>query len=58
MRNAVAIAQARGCRSLALPLVGAGTGGFEATAVIGLLQDELRGLELDGEVRIVRHRRS
>ena len=45
-------------RSIAFPLIGAGTGGGKSEEVLKLMQDELASLEFDGEVRIVLFRRS
>ena len=53
VRSAVALARERGFGSLAMPLIGAGTGGGKRDQVLQLMQDELAALEFDGEVRIV-----
>lgn len=58
VRAALAIAQDRGYRSIAFPLVGAGTGGFSAERTLELMQDEARQSTYSGEVRIVRFRRA
>jgi O-acetyl-ADP-ribose deacetylase (regulator of RNase III) len=55
VRNAIAIAQNRGYKSLALPLIGAGSGGGNATLVHSIIENELAKCEFDGEVRIVRY---
>lgn len=55
VRNAVSIAQARGYVSLALPLIGAGSGGSKSAKVQSIIEDELTKCEFDGEVRIVRY---
>jgi O-acetyl-ADP-ribose deacetylase (regulator of RNase III) len=55
VRNAVAIAVQRGYRSIALPLIGAGSGGGAPDRILALIQDELSQLEYDGDVRIVRY---
>lgn len=57
VRSAMAIVKSRGYRSVALPLVGAGTGGGSPEWVLDLIRDELRSIEYDGEVRIVLFRR-
>jgi O-acetyl-ADP-ribose deacetylase (regulator of RNase III) len=54
VRNALKLAKAKGYRSIALPLIGAGTGGRNEGKVLAMIQDELGRLEFDGEVRIVR----
>jgi len=53
VRSAVAIATERGLRSIAFPLIGAGTGGSSRERVLSWMQDELSRIEFDGEVRIV-----
>ncbi len=56
VRNAMKLASERGFRSLAFPLIGAGSGGGRAERVLTWMQDELRQIEYDGEVRIVQYR--
>ena len=56
VRNALALAQARGYRSLAFPLIGAGTGGFSPEQTLEIMQDEARCFNFAGEVRIVRYK--
>ena len=53
--NATALANQHGFRSLAFPLVGAGTGGFRAADVERLMLNTLDELAFDGEVRVVRY---
>ena len=54
VKNAMAIAVTCGYRSIAFPLVGAGTGGGSAKKVIAMMQDELTNIVFEGEVRLVR----
>jgi len=54
VRSALGIARERGYRSVAFPLIGAGTGGFSPQRTIEIMQDEVRGGSFDGEIRIVR----
>lgn len=56
VRNAMKLASERGFRSLAFPLIGAGSGGGRAEQVLGWMQDELQRIDYDGEVRIVQYR--
>ena len=56
VRNAMAIARATGYRSIAFPLIGAGSGGRSPAKVLESMCDELRSIDYDGEVRIVRYR--
>lgn len=58
VKNAMAVATAEGYRSIAFPLIGAGTGGGKARQVLALMQDELERIEFDGEVRIVKYQRT
>jgi O-acetyl-ADP-ribose deacetylase (regulator of RNase III) len=56
VRNAMAIVKERGYRSIAFPLIGAGSGGGDPAKVLELMRDELASIDYDGEVRIVRYR--
>ncbi len=56
--NAINLAKTNGYRSIAFPLIGAGTGGTKSDHVLAIMQDALEALEFDGEVRIVRYRKS
>jgi O-acetyl-ADP-ribose deacetylase len=56
VRNAMAIAMAKGYRSIAFPLVGVGSGRGKAERVQSWMEDELVKIDYDGEVRIVRYR--
>ena len=57
VRNAIALAASRGYRSIAIPLIGAGSGGGNPDRVLEIIQGELSTLEFDGEVKIVRYRK-
>jgi O-acetyl-ADP-ribose deacetylase (regulator of RNase III) len=52
-----AIARDQGYRSIAFPLIGAGTGGYSPEKVLEIMRDKAGKSEYDGEVRIVRYRR-
>jgi O-acetyl-ADP-ribose deacetylase len=54
-RNAVTLAHQRGFRSIALPLIGAGTGGISQERVKAIMVDELSKLDVPIEVRIVEY---
>lgn len=56
VRSAIGLASERGVRSLAFPLIGAGTGGFPADRALALMRDELGRLNFAGEVRLVQFR--
>jgi O-acetyl-ADP-ribose deacetylase (regulator of RNase III) len=55
VRNAIAIAKERNYKSLALPLIGAGSGGGKSTKVQSIIEAEVSKCQFDGEVRIVRY---
>ena len=57
VRNAMALATQNGYRSIAFPLIGAGSGGGKAVRVLDWMRDELSRLDFDGDVRIVRFKR-
>lgn len=54
--NAMRIAREKGYKSIAFPLIGAGTGGFNAAEALRIMQDALASCEFSGEVRIVRYK--
>jgi len=55
--NAIALARENGFRSLALPVVGSGSGGFSEAEALQIIQEELASLEFDGVVVVVRYGR-
>jgi O-acetyl-ADP-ribose deacetylase (regulator of RNase III) len=55
VRNAMRLVEERGYRSIAFPLIGAGTGGTKGEKVLGLMKEELAQIDWGGEVRIVRY---
>ena len=58
VRNAMKIVSLRGYRSVAFPLVGAGTGGSKANKVVEYMKSELENIPYDGEMRVVRYLRN
>lgn len=54
VRSAMRLVLEKGYASVALPLIGAGTGGFAPERVIQFMQEELAAIPYHGEVRIVR----
>lgn len=56
VRNATALVNQNRFRSVAFPLVGAGTGGLEPAEVLELMLTTLRELAFDGEIRVVRYK--
>lgn len=55
--SALRVARERGVRSLAMPLIGAGSGGFDEDRVLSLITAALEPEREDLEVTIVRYRR-
>ena len=56
VRSAMSIVRESAYRSVAFPLIGAGTGGGNEAKIIEIIRDELESIQFDGEVRIVRYR--
>lgn len=57
VRSAMARAREHQFTSVAMPLIGAGTGGGRQELVLGWMWHELAGIDFDGEVRVVQFRR-
>jgi O-acetyl-ADP-ribose deacetylase len=57
VRSAMRIAMDQGFRSIAFPLVGAGSGGGSPSRVQALITQELSAIPFDGAVYIVRYAR-
>jgi O-acetyl-ADP-ribose deacetylase len=55
VRNAITLATQRGYRSIAIPLIGAGSGGGKPNLIQSIIENELANCHFDGEVRIVRY---
>ena len=53
VQSAMRIARGQGYRSIAFPLIGAGTGRGDPEQVLEIMQDELANIDYDGMVRIV-----
>ena len=58
VRSALGIARQQGYRSIAFPLIGAGTGGYPPEKALEIMHGEAGRNEYDGEVRIVRFARA
>ena len=58
VRSALRLAQEHGFRSIALPLIGAGTGGGRAEVVLTMMKEEVHRSDYDGRVVIVRYRKA
>lgn len=56
VRSALSAAAARQFRSVAMPLIGAGTGGLDAARVEEIMRDEASRADYTGDVVIVRYR--
>ena len=57
VRNAIGLAAKRGYRSIAIPLIGAGSGGGKPDRIQSMIEDELAKCHFDGDVRVVRYRK-
>lgn len=55
VRNALKIAAMKHYQSIALPIIGSGTGGFPVEKALEIMQDEIEKTCYNGEVRIVRY---
>jgi O-acetyl-ADP-ribose deacetylase (regulator of RNase III) len=58
IRTALTIATSHGFRSIAFPLIGAGSGGAKAERVLGWMVEELQHLSYEGTVIVVKYRRT
>ena len=56
VRNAMALVVENGYKSVAFPLIGAGTGGGGEERVFAIMRSELETIDFKGEVKIVRFR--
>jgi O-acetyl-ADP-ribose deacetylase (regulator of RNase III) len=52
------LAKTRGYRSIAFPLIGAGSGGGNSAEVLKWMVNELSRIEFDGEVRVIRYKKT
>jgi O-acetyl-ADP-ribose deacetylase (regulator of RNase III) len=57
VRNAIALAKQHGFRSMAFPIIGAGSGNFNQQKALDLMLDELSALQTDIEITIVQFER-
>lgn len=57
VRNAMALATRHNFKSIAFPLIGAGSGGGRAERVLSWMLDEFAKIEFDGQVQVIRYRR-
>ena len=55
VRNALTLAAKRGYRSIAIPLIGAGSSGGKPDKIQTFIEDELHRCSFDGHVRIVQY---
>jgi len=56
VRSAMKLAKQQGYRSIAFPLIGAGSGGGRAEQVREWMLDEMQSIEFDGVVVVVRYK--
>jgi len=57
VKNAISLADEQGYSSIAFPLIGAGTGGKKQEQVLVWMKETLDGLDYNGKVKIVLHRK-
>ncbi len=57
VRSAIKLANDRGYRSIAFPLIGAGSGGGNEDRALAWMQHELQRLQFEGVVILVRYKR-
>ena len=55
--NALKIASEQGFQSIAFPLIGAGSGGFNPERTKQIMLDELRSIDAPLEVTVVRYKK-
>ena len=58
VKSAMAIVASRGIRSVAFPIVGSGTGGYDVERALKLMMDEFQSIESNAKVVIVRYGKS
>lgn len=56
LRSAMEIVNREGFASVAFPIIGSGSGGFDEEAALGFMRDELGQVETRAEVLVVRYR--
>jgi len=56
VRNAMALADEKGFQSIAFPLIGAGSGGFNQERAKAIMEDELGKMEYQLDVVLVEYR--
>jgi O-acetyl-ADP-ribose deacetylase (regulator of RNase III) len=56
VRSALSLAQASGFKSIAFPLIGAGTGGAKESKVESFMAEEFENAIFEGEITLVRYR--
>lgn len=57
VRNALALARNHGYRSIAFPLIGAGSGGLHPKQVLEIMCEAMKETDYDGEIRIVQYKK-
>ena len=57
VRSAMGIFEERKYRSIAFPLIGAGTGGGNTDKILNMMKDEIQQIAYTGEVRLVRYKK-
>jgi O-acetyl-ADP-ribose deacetylase len=55
VRNAIALAEQRGFKRVGLPIIGAGSGGFDEADALALIEGTLRGIDSSVRAIVVRY---
>ena len=58
VRNAMGIVTDHGFRSIAFPVIGAGSGGYRLEKALDIMLNTFGAISYDGLVRVVEYRRS
>ncbi len=56
-RNALALAKENGFTSIAFPVIGSGSGSFAGGKALDLMMDELKNIDYDGTVLVVKFKK-
>lgn len=57
VRHAIALAEEQGYARVGLPIIGAGSGGFDEARALALIEETLRDIESKVQAIVVRYRR-
>ena len=57
VKNAISLAKEKGFNSIAFPIIGSGSGNFNEEKALSFMLDELKKIEFEGRVIIVKYRK-